>query len=666
MGWFASWGDGKPAGGWPAFDASSESRGKAAGILRWFARGGTHINQYNWAGGNHFARNAGSSMVNSYYWDAPIASDLLAQGAERRHIARAFAALALPAVAPVLLAAPAQLHRQTMPRYYDAAGAHAGDAQHIAFVYAAPAGHDDDVLFFENRNGQSVAAFEWRGRNYSVSGGGVALALGSGALLFDSNDVEPLAAARAWAPVPGALGAWQAWADALVPATPAALPAPTPRRAPWVGSALGAVVVAPAPLEAVAFSEYDSELVLYATTVSAADVAAAVAASPDGAAAVPLTLASAAAQGWAAFADGALVGTVDELSHGQGTASLTMRLNLSRAAGAGGPLVLALLSSSLGIGNGAGVSNGTSSGVKGITSAAPRSVLLGKDGAGAHAVDLTTAAPWAHVCGASGEARGAFTPAGGAALPWAPAGAGAAPPLTWLRTTFTAPAAAFVTPGIEANATLNLDASGLSRGRFWVNGFDLGRYWTRLCGATFMCQRFYSIPFDLLLPGAGANSLVLLDELGAPDVSAVALALSSNVPLPACKAPAGAAPAGTFPCGSAGTALTAAPRAGGGTAYALGGACLTGSTTAAAVFAACDAANASQAWVRAPGAAALTTVAHGASLCLDITGQNASVGAALGLYRCNGGQDQAFAADARGELASALTNGALCVGACVY
>ena len=100
MGWFASWGDNGPAGNYPEYDSSSQSRGKSAGILRWFARGGSHINQYNWAGGNHFARTAGSSMVGIYYWDAPIASDNLAQGPERLHIARTFAALASPAVAP--------------------------------------------------------------------------------------------------------------------------------------------------------------------------------------------------------------------------------------------------------------------------------------------------------------------------------------------------------------------------------------------------------------------------------------------------------------------------------------------------------------------------------------------------------------------------------------
>lgn len=253
MGWFASWGDSGPAGGWVNYDASGQSRGKAAAFLRWFARGGSHINQYNWAGGNHFGRNAGSSMVGIYYWDAPIASDNLAQGPERLHIARVFSALASPAVAPVLLAAPAQLHKQVNVSWYDAEGVlHPGDASHIAFVYRAAPASGPDVIFFENKGSPSI--FYFGGLNFTVSSGS-ALALSNGTVVFDSNDLIPFGRIRTWAPVAGALANWEMWADPLVPATPSEIPVPTAPRTPWVGSALGAVVAAPAPLEAVAFSE---------------------------------------------------------------------------------------------------------------------------------------------------------------------------------------------------------------------------------------------------------------------------------------------------------------------------------------------------------------------------------------------------------------------------
>ena len=31
-------------------------------VMQWFARGGSHLNFYNWAGGNQFARNEGGSI----------------------------------------------------------------------------------------------------------------------------------------------------------------------------------------------------------------------------------------------------------------------------------------------------------------------------------------------------------------------------------------------------------------------------------------------------------------------------------------------------------------------------------------------------------------------------------------------------------------------------
>ena len=133
-------------------------------------------------------------MVGIYYWDAPIASDNLAQGPERLHISRAFNALASPAVAPVLLAAPAQVHKQVNVSYYDSDGAlHPGDASHIAFVYKATPGSGPDVIFFENKD--APANFSFGGLNFTVSTGSV-LALSNGTIVFDSNDVIPLGLVR--------------------------------------------------------------------------------------------------------------------------------------------------------------------------------------------------------------------------------------------------------------------------------------------------------------------------------------------------------------------------------------------------------------------------------------------------------------------------------------
>jgi len=63
-GWFQDWGQGKPKR--PAVDV-------AYSAVRWFARGGTHMNYYMWHGGTTFARwPGGPGITNSYDYDAPI------------------------------------------------------------------------------------------------------------------------------------------------------------------------------------------------------------------------------------------------------------------------------------------------------------------------------------------------------------------------------------------------------------------------------------------------------------------------------------------------------------------------------------------------------------------------------------------------------------------
>ena len=658
MGWFSSWGDSHPGGDWNDYDATSQSLSKSFGILRWFARGGSHINQYNWAGGNHFGRTAGSSLTGIYYWDAPIASDNLDQGVERLHISRTFAAIA--SVADIIVSFSAQNKNQIQVPYYDAAGSlQPGDSSHIGYIYG-------DVAFLENV-GSAVATLLWRGNNYTVVNHASALVLSNGTILFASNDLLPFNKVRNWTPVVGAFSGagWESWSDTLVPSTSAAIPPPTAPRTPWVGSALGVVRLSNTPLEAVAFSEYDSELVLYATSLSASTVSAAVAGSNGDATKVQVSLASAKAQGWAAFAAGALVGTVDELSHSGGADILKFTIDLSginTKGGRGG--VIAFLSSSLGIDNGGGVHNGSSTGVKGITSNVPGSITLG-------GVDITSNSNnWTHISGSVGEAKSVFTNAGGASVSWTPLTGDTTTtlPLTWLRRNFTAPASVLATGvGIEMNATLNLDVTGLSRGRFFINGMDLGRYWSKVCGSN-ECQRFYPIPFDLLLAGANANSLVILDELGITNVSAVTLAVAANVvppPPPPCTIPSIGGTAGMFPCGSTGTALLT-KLVGSGTQVSLTnapGLCLSAASPTAVAFTSCNVADVTQSWVLPVEGA--VTVAGTVKPCLDVFGMNVSVGAGCDMWACNKGSNQEWVFDGV-ELASQLTDQKLCVGLCQY
>jgi hypothetical protein len=222
------------------------------------------------------------------------------------------------------------------------------------------------------------------------------------------------------------------------------------------------------------------------------------------------------------------------------------------AGGGSGGLLLTLLSTSLGVTNGGGINNtasqNASSGVKGIVTAEVRPPAVpGKTGAVMLGeVDLTTGADWHHHVGSRGEADEVYTEAGAAKHAkftpvHAAAGSPAVPPMTWLRTTFDAPAAVRRQPaGVELASVLNLDAVGLSRGTFWVNGHNLGRYWSKSCGAAcphppcpsgaapVPCQRYYSIPFDYLKEEK--NVLTVLDEMGATDLAKTGFAVSSIAP----------------------------------------------------------------------------------------------------------------------------------------
>jgi hypothetical protein len=105
-------------------------------------------------------------------------------------------------------------------------------------------------------------------------------------------------------------------------------------------------------------------------------------------------------------------------------------------------------------------------------------------------------------------------------------------PVTWFQTTFDLDH--LIREDTNANPVL-LDADGLSRGHAYVNGNDLGLYWSiqGICGQRKLTcdgvepnclvptQRYYHIPSDWLMPKN--NILTIFDELGAPSPGSVGL-----------------------------------------------------------------------------------------------------------------------------------------------
>ena len=227
------------------------------------------------------------------------------------------------------------------------------------------------------------------------------------------------------------------------------------------------------------------------------------------------------------FIDGVMKGSNVDLQRPY-SSSVTLPINIGELSA--GSHQLTVLSASIGISNypdhGASGPHGRLP-AHGIT----RDVILGTGAANISLTDATSS--WVHLAGLAGERAQVFT-GGSEPAVWqnssgASGGASDRLPLSWFRTTFHVPSA---TVGLAAagNASILLDPAGLGRGHFYLNGADLGRYYPAAPGAaTAGLGGMLYLPPSLL---EDTNVLVLGEELGAVQPTAVRVVLSSLVAPP--------------------------------------------------------------------------------------------------------------------------------------
>ncbi|KDO65274.1 hypothetical protein CISIN_1g002867mg [Citrus sinensis] len=132
---------------------------------------------------------------------------------------------------------------------------------------------------------------------------------------------------------------------------------------------------------------------------------------------------------------------------------------------------------------------------------------------------------WTYKIGLEGEKLNLHSLSGGSSVEWAEGSLVAQrQPLTWYRTTFSAPA---------GNAPLALDMGSMGKGQVWVNGQSIGRHWPayKASGSCGYCsytgtytekkclsncgeasQRWYHVPRSWLKPTG--NLLVVFEEWG--------------------------------------------------------------------------------------------------------------------------------------------------------
>jgi hypothetical protein len=481
-GHFQVWGE-------PADDAAFDRPAAALSysLLRWFARGGCHVNYYVLHGGDNYGTTYGDSVTTAYADGALLRSDGLSNEPKLSHMGRLHAVLAR--VAAAMLSQPAQLGRNVSLQYYDTdTGSWRNGTQQAAFEYGAS-------LAFVESDASVPLLVRYRGVQYWMAPHSALILTGDGEVAFNSSDVRPVAVKRAFSPYLASPLVWSAWEEPVPVWHDAA--AGEPFTAAAVSPPFPPVLSSSTPLEQLSVTADRTEYMWYLTVVKLNQTMEA---------GGVLSMESSNAQSFQLWLDGRYVSAVDNHQH-EWSAYHTL-LNLTLPLLSAGSHTLSLLSTSLGISNGMRAEDDYTAKTKGVRFNG--SVVLGTQ-------DITRGS-WLQQRFLTGEWL--HLPTAHDAVNWT-ASLPSSRPLVWYSTNFTTPEP----PPIRGYFAIVIQSSGLSRGHFFVNGNDLGRYWMISAGVEQQpTQQYYHLPASWLMPNASvANVLTVLEELGAGNVNAVRL-----------------------------------------------------------------------------------------------------------------------------------------------
>ena len=438
-------------------------------LVRWFARGGSHVNYYVLHGGDNFGRMYGDSVTTAYANGALLRSDGLPNQPKLEHMTRLHRTLR--AIAPALLRVEAQLGRNVTLEYWDGEGGQwRMGTQQAAFVYG-------DVLFIESTSANPVRT-RYLGVEYAMAPASAVIVQGK-AVLYNTSAVPAPRVHRVFEPYLSDALVWQSWAE----------PLPT-----FGGDGEPPAVASTRPREQLELTRDATEYLWYQATLTLPQALAA---------GTNLSIETSNAQSFQVWVDGRHAADSFNCQHEWSSYHVT--LNTSMPAMAAGQHRLTVLSTSLGISNGMNPEDTYTSKTKGVRFNG--TVHLGH-------VNLTRLA-WVQRPYLLGEWRNVS--AGGDVVAWGKE-ALAGRPLVWYRTTFVTPAER---PESGYHAVV-VRTAGMGRGHLYLNGEDLGRYWMiREAPGEDPTQQYYHIPSSALKPVGGTNVLVLIEELGADDVNQV-------------------------------------------------------------------------------------------------------------------------------------------------
>uniref|UniRef100_M4BR92 Beta-galactosidase galactose-binding domain-containing protein n=1 Tax=Hyaloperonospora arabidopsidis (strain Emoy2) TaxID=559515 RepID=M4BR92_HYAAE len=353
-----------------------------------------------------------------------------------------------------------------------------------AFVYGSENGHGQ-VAFLENMANKRVTV-EYGRSKYELRPFSM-LIVKDGVVLFDTADVRKSFSGhqrRTYSPlVKPATLEWKTWSELNVSM-----------------ETLRKRVVAMQPIEQLRLTADQSDYMTYETTFNLRQPHGLSVNTNDDAATLQVT--SCEGNSIIAFVDGWLIGE-RSLAYPGGNCSKEFQFHMPMNVDVNHNHELKLVSVSLGI------HSLESNHSKGITG----SVRVG------HA-DLTDAQEWRMYPCLIGEQLEIYRLQWSNSVPWtavsrlsASSGDGVTSGrqlMSWYRTSFQYPLELHTTS--EQQSSILLDLFGLTRGRAFINGHDLGRYWLINDEGDFV-QRYYQVPQDWLLQD-DKNLLVLFDELG--------------------------------------------------------------------------------------------------------------------------------------------------------
>lgn len=460
--------------------------------LQWFARGGSYLNYYMWWGGYNRGRAAASGIMNMYASDACLCPSGQLRQPKYGHFLDFHEAIA--SIAPVFLNTESALGKaQVVEHWTDDGQWKVGDKQRM-FVYGNASG--TSVVFVENDANESVTVNipSSSGRDEAQSFRMQPLSaavLVDDVMIFESGSVNPRHKSyrRRIDPDAAVLLDWTTWAEPIGAQ-------PRDRR----------TIVSSRPIEQTSLmmeAEIDSDFAWYETDLNLIE-------HIDDA---TIHMETQKASAMSVFVDEEFVGAADNHEHSEG--SMTLEVNLGTVLA--GRSRISILSESLGYFNLIGRwGAGTGPKTKGITGDVVLTGKLQRSSSRHIRKSLVDGRKWKSYPGLHMERSSRYSTLqrrkASTRDSWSFY-------CSWSS-------ALFDTPNYDPTMQALMVDITSGRGRLWLNGFDLGRFWNITRGETDeYSQRYYFFPNELLYTDGRLNELVLFNALSG-DSSATSLALT--------------------------------------------------------------------------------------------------------------------------------------------